>query len=41
MNNGKRLALYLRVSTDGQSTENQRLELERIAEHSGWNIVGT
>jgi len=41
MNNGKRVALYLRVSTDGQTTENQRLELERIAEHSGWRIVGS
>lgn len=40
MNNGKRVALYLRVSTDGQTTENQRLELERIAEHSGWRIIG-
>ena len=41
MNNGKRVALYLRVSTDGQTTENLRLELERIAELSGWRIVGT
>ena len=41
MKNGKRVALYLRVSTDGQTTENQRLELERIAEHSGWRIVGS
>ena len=41
MNHGKRVALYLRVSTDGQITENQRLELERIAEHSAWRIVGT
>ena len=41
MNDGKRVAMYLRVSTDGQTTENQRLELERIAEHSGWRIVGT
>ena len=41
MNNGKRVAMYLRVSTDGQTTENQRLELEQIAEHSGWHIVGT
>ena len=40
MNSGKRVALYLRVSTDGQTTENQRLELERIADHSGWQIVG-
>ena len=41
MNNGKRVALYLRVSTDGQTTENQRLELEHIAHLSGWQIVGT
>lgn len=38
---GKRAALYLRVSTDGQTTENQRLELERVAEQRGWEIVGT
>ena len=41
MKTEKRVALYLRVSTDGQTTENQRLELERIAEHSGWKIIGT
>ena len=41
MQNGKRAALYLRVSTDGQTTENQRLELQRVAEVSGWEIVGT
>ncbi len=40
MNNGKRAALYLRVSTDGQTTENQGLELERVAAQSGWKIVG-
>ena len=40
MNHGKNAALYLRVSTDGQTTENQRLELERVAEVSGWEIVG-
>jgi DNA invertase Pin-like site-specific DNA recombinase len=34
----KRAALYLRVSTNEQTTENQRLELERVAAHSGWNI---
>lgn len=39
MKKRKRVALYLRVSTDGQTTENQRLELERIAEHTGWRIV--
>jgi DNA invertase Pin-like site-specific DNA recombinase len=32
-------ALYLRVSTDGQDTANQRLELERVAAQRGWNIV--
>ena len=41
MNNGKRVALYLQVSTDGQTTDNQRLELERVAEAGGWQIVGT
>jgi len=41
MKNGKKAALYVRVSTDGQTTENQRLELERVAEVGGWQIVGT
>ncbi len=36
----KRAALYLRVSTDGQTTENQRRELEAVAERSGWQIDG-
>lgn len=36
----KRVALYIRVSTDGQSTENQRRELEAVAERSGWQVVG-
>lgn len=35
----KRAALYLRVSTDGQTTENQRLELQAVAERSGWTVV--
>ena len=35
----KRVALYLRVSTDGQTTENQRLELAAVAERAGWQIV--
>jgi len=35
----KRVALYLRVSTDEQTTENQRLELEAVAECSGWEVV--
>ena len=35
----KQTALYLRVSTDGQTTDNQRLVLEQFAAHRGWNIV--
>jgi DNA invertase Pin-like site-specific DNA recombinase len=31
---------YLRVSTTGQTTENQRLELEHVARQRGWEIVG-
>jgi DNA invertase Pin-like site-specific DNA recombinase len=35
-----RAALYLRVSTlNGQNTDNQRLELERMAECHDWQIV--
>jgi DNA invertase Pin-like site-specific DNA recombinase len=32
----KRVGIYLRVSTTGQTTENQRRELEAVAAHSGW-----
>ena len=35
----KRAALYLRVSTASQTTENQRIELERVAAPRGWEIV--
>lgn len=35
----KRAAIYLRVSTTGQTVENQRRELEAIAARHGWNIV--
>jgi DNA invertase Pin-like site-specific DNA recombinase len=35
----KRAALYLRVSTDEQSTDNQRPELERLARVRGLEIV--
>jgi DNA invertase Pin-like site-specific DNA recombinase len=35
----KRIALYTRVSTDQQTTENQRLELVAVAERNGWKIV--
>src|SRR5258708_28703815 len=35
----KRVALYIRVSTSKQDTENQRRELEAVAERSGWKVV--
>lgn len=35
----KRVALYLRVSTRGQSVNNQKLDLEAVAKRSGWEIV--
>ena len=35
----KRVALYVRVSTGEQTTDNQRLELERVARRSGWQVV--
>jgi DNA invertase Pin-like site-specific DNA recombinase len=36
-----KVALYVRVSTASQTTENQRLELERVASLRGWTIVET
>ena len=36
-----RAAIYLRVSRDDQTTENQRLVLDRVAGHRGWTIVQT
>jgi DNA invertase Pin-like site-specific DNA recombinase len=35
----RRVALYLRVSTDGQTTTNQQAELEAVAKRSGWDVV--
>jgi len=35
----KRVAIYLRVSTDGQTTENQKRELLAVAERAGWEIT--
>ena len=35
----KRVAIYLRVSTDKQSTHNQRRELEAVAKRSAWHLV--
>ena len=39
--NGARAAIYLRVSRDDQTTENQRLVLAKVADHRGWLIVQT
>jgi DNA invertase Pin-like site-specific DNA recombinase len=35
----KRVAIYLRVSTSRQDTDNQRRELEAVAARSGWQVV--
>src|SRR6266446_1452878 len=35
----RRVAIYTRVSTDNQTTENQLLALRQIAERRGWNVV--
>ena len=37
----KQAALYVRVSTDGQTVENQTRELRQIAERRGWKVVET
>ena len=37
----RRAAIYIRVSTDGQTVDNQRLELEQAAKSAGWEIVAT
>jgi len=37
----KRVALYVRVSTDGQTVENQLGELRQVANRHGWEIVHT
>lgn len=39
MTRAKRVAVYTRVSTDGQSVENQRRELLAVAERRGWKVV--
>ena len=35
----KRAAIYARVSTDQQTTDNQLRELHLVAERNGWKIV--
>lgn len=37
----KRVAIYTRVSTDSQTVENQRRELDAVAERMGWIIVAS
>ena len=39
MSKPKRVALYARVSTDRQTTENQRRELRAAVERNGWAIA--
>lgn len=39
MSSKKRVALYARVSSDGQSVENQLRELEAVAIKKGWEVV--
>src|SRR5262245_43380907 len=40
-NKGRRVWLYLRVSTSEQTTKNQRRELQAVAERHGWLVVST
>ncbi len=39
MGKAKRVGIYLRVSTAGQTVENQRQDLVRVAEQRGWQVV--
>jgi len=40
VNQPKRAAIYARVSTDSQTTDNQTRELRAVAKRMGWEIVG-
>jgi DNA invertase Pin-like site-specific DNA recombinase len=40
MSQAKRVAIYVRVSTDGQTVENQKRELEAVAKRHGWEVAG-
>ena len=35
----KRVEFYLRVSTESQNVENQRRELQEVADRAGWEVV--
>lgn len=37
----RKVAIYARVSTDGQTTDNQLLELKNVLSKSGWDLVDT
>ncbi len=37
----RRVAIYARVSTDGQTTDNQLRELQAVAERHGWQVAET
>ncbi|OYZ89587.1 MAG: resolvase, partial [Xanthobacter sp. 17-67-6] len=37
----RRVAFYFRVSIHDQTTENQRRELQAVADKAGWNVVAT
>jgi Resolvase, N terminal domain len=39
MSSMKRAALYVRVSTDAQTVENQIRELRQVAKRRGWDVV--
>jgi predicted site-specific integrase-resolvase len=41
MTKTKRAALYVRVSTDRQTVENQIAALTKVAEARGWQVVET
>ena len=40
LTNMKQVGIYLRVSTNVQTTENQKRELQAVAKRSGWRVVG-
>ncbi len=39
MSKPKKVALYARVSTDSQTTENQLRQLRAVAERHGWTVI--
>ncbi len=37
----RRVAIYARVSTDGQTVDNQLAEMRGVADRHGWDVVST